>query len=68
MIVLEPAVIVMVMMAVAVIMVMIVVMIVIVGVQELRLDVEDAVEIEGVAAENLVRARSASAAVRCSLA
>ena len=33
---------------------MVVIVIVIVGVQELRLDVEDAIEIEGVAAENLV--------------
>ena len=45
-------------MIVVMIMVMIVVMIVIVAVQEFRLDVEDAVEIEGVAAEHLGRARS----------
>ena len=55
-------------MAVAVVMVVIVVMIVIVGVQEFRLDVEDAVEIEGVAAEHLVRARICERWVRCSLA
>ena len=54
-IVLEPAVVVMVVMAVAVVMAMIVVMVVIGGVQKFRLDVEDAVEIEGVAAENLVQ-------------
>ena len=58
-VVLQPAVIVVVMMAVAVIVVVIVVMLV--GLQELRLDVEDAVEVEGVAAEHLARARSASA-------
>ena len=33
---------------------MIVIMVVVVGVEEFRLDVEDAVEIEGVAAEHLV--------------
>ena len=38
------------------------------GVQELRLDVEDAVEIEGVAAENFVRAAICERWVRCSLA
>ena len=57
-----------VMMVMVVAMVVIVMMVVIVGVQELRLDVEDAVEIEGVAAEHLDRARSASVWVRCSLA
>ena len=61
---LEPAVVVMmviVAVVVTMIMVVIVVVAVIAGLQELRLDVEDAVEIEGVAAEHLVRAGSASA-------
>ena len=38
----------------AVIMVVIVVMVVILAVQEIRLDIEDAVEIEGVAVQHLV--------------
>ena len=53
-------------MIVAVIMIVIMIVVVIVGVEELRLDVEDAVEIEGVAAEHLVERDLRSA--RCGAA
>ena len=48
-------------------MIVVVVMIVIVGFEEVRLDVEDAVEIEGVAVEHLVE-RDCARCVRCSFA
>ena len=49
------------MMVVAMIVVMIVVMVVLLGFQEFGLDVEDAVEVEGVAAEHLGDVRPARA-------
>jgi hypothetical protein len=42
-------------------------MVVMAGFEEIRLDVEDAVEVEGVAVEQLVD-RQGAALVRCSLA
>ena len=53
----------------SVVMIMVVIMRVIVArLQELRLDVEDAVEIEGVSAQHLLQRHLRSAAVLCSLA